>query len=61
MFLGVAEEKRLKRETEGLIMVVQEQALRTNDIKANINKQGMSPACRLLGERKETVANCCEM
>ena len=48
---------QLKRETEGLIMGAQEQALRTNSIKARIDKQDVSSACRLCGERDETVAH----
>jgi len=46
---------RLKKETEGLIIAAQDQALRTNTIKVNIDKQGGSPLCRLCGEKQETV------
>ena len=38
-----------------MILAAQEQALRTNAIKANIDKQPVSPKCRLCGEKSETV------
>ena len=37
----------LKKETEGMLFAVQEQALRTNLIKAKIDKQPVCPKCRL--------------
>ena len=37
----------LKKETEGMVFAAQEQALRTNAIKAKIDKQSVSPKCRL--------------
>ena len=46
-----------KKETEGLIIAAQNQALRTNSIKNRIDKQQVSPACRLCGERDETVSH----
>ena len=48
---------KLKKETEGLITAAQDQALRTNSIKNSIDKQQVSPACRLCGERDETVSH----
>ena len=48
---------KLKKETEGLIIAAQDQALRTNSIKNRIDKQQVSPACRLCGERDETVSH----
>ena len=45
----------LKKETEGMIFAAQEQALRTNAIKAKIDKQPVSPKCRLCGKKSETV------
>ena len=45
----------LKKETEGLITAAQDQSLRTNAIKAKIDKQNVSPLCRLCGEKDETV------
>ena len=45
----------LKKETEGLILAAQEQALRTNSIKHSIDKTSQTPLCRLCGESTETV------
>ena len=39
----------LKKETEGLILAAQEQALRTNSIKHSIDKTSETPLCRLCG------------
>ena len=47
----------LKKETEGLIMAAQDQAIRTNWIRHNIDKEDISPSCRLCGERDETVSH----
>ena len=47
----------LKKETEGLILAAQEQALRVNWIKKMIDKQGCSAKCRMCDERDETVAH----
>ena len=38
-------------------MAAQDQALRTSSIKHNMDKQELSPACRLCGEREETVSH----
>ena len=45
----------LKKETEGLILAAQEQALRTNLIKYSIDKTLETPLCRLCGDATETV------
>ena len=45
----------LKKETEGLILAAQEQALRTNSIKYSIDKTSETPLCRLCGDATETV------
>jgi len=45
----------LKKETEGLILAAQEQALRTNSIKHSIDKTSETSLCRLYGESTETV------
>ena len=45
----------LKKETEGLILAAQEQALRTNSIKHSIDKTSETPLCRLCGDTSETV------
>ena len=38
-------------------MAAQDQALRTNAIKKMIDKQDISPMCRLCGEREETISH----
>lgn len=50
-------EGTLKKETEGMIMAAQDQALRTDVIKSCIDKQGVSPICRICGKREETIAH----
>ena len=45
----------LKKETEGLILAAQEQALRTNSIKHSIDKTSETPLCRFCGDSTETV------
>ena len=47
---------RLK-ETEGMIMAAQDQALRTNSIKRIIDKQNVSAKCRMCGVGDETVSH----
>ena len=47
----------LKKETEGTLMAAQDQAIRTNAIKHRIDKQDVSPLCRLCGEREETMSH----
>ena len=47
----------LKKEIEGLIMAAQDQAIRTNWIRHNIDKEDISPLCRLCGARAETVSH----
>ena len=47
----------MKKETEGMLMAAQDQALRTNSIKSRIDKQNVSPMCRLCGEREETISH----
>ena len=52
----------LKKETEGLILAAQDQALRFNYIKHRIDKTAASPLCRLCHNRNETtdhVLSCC--
>ena len=48
-------DRSIKRETEPLIMPVQEQAIRTNAIKAKIGKTQAESKCRLCGKADETV------
>ena len=40
---------------EGSLFAGQEQALLTNSIKEKIDKQTVSPKCRLCGTKEETV------
>ncbi len=47
----------LKRETEGMLMAAQDQALRTKYIRNVIDKEDISATCRLCGDRDETVAH----
>ena len=47
----------LKKETESTICAAQEQALITNHIKNIIDKQDVSPLCRMCGKREETIAH----
>ena len=47
----------LKKETEGTILAAQDQALRTNWIKSNVDKENISSKCRMCGEREETIAH----
>ena len=47
----------LKKETEGLLIAAQDQALRTNVIKANIDKSRDDPKCRMCKEGDESVTH----
>ena len=38
-------------------MAAQDQAIRTNWIRHNIDKEDISPSCRLCGERDQTVSH----
>ena len=44
-----------KRETESLLMAPQNSAIRTNHIKARIDKTQKNSTCRLCGDRNETI------
>ena len=44
-----------KRETESLLIVAQNNAVRTNHIKAKIDKTQQNSKCRLYGDRDETI------
>ena len=44
-----------KRETESLLMAAQNSAIRTNYIKARIDKTQQNSKCRLCGDRDETI------
>ena len=45
----------LKRETESLLIAAQDNALRTNHIKARIDKTQQNSKCRLCSDRDETI------
>ena len=45
----------LKKETEGMILAAQDQALPTRNYKVTIMKEQGSKKCRMCGERDETV------
>ena len=47
----------LRKETEGMIFAAQEQAIRTNWIKKNIDKQDISEKSRMCGERDESISH----
>ena len=47
----------LKRETEALIIAAQDQALRTNYIKATIDKSQIDAKCRMCRDKNETVSH----
>ena len=44
-----------KRETESLLMAAQNNAIRTNNIKARIDKTQQNSKCRLCGDSDETI------
>ena len=48
----------LKKETEGMIMTAQEQALRTRNIRKVIDKEKISGMCRICGERGDCGSHC---
>ena len=45
----------LKRTTEALVMVAREQAIRTNNTKAKIDKTQENGKCRMCGKAEESV------
>ena len=45
----------LKKETESLLIAAQDNAIRTNHIKARIDKTQQNSKCRLWGDRDETI------
>ena len=47
----------LKKETEGLIFITQEQALRARWIRKNIDDQEVSEKCRMYGKRDESITH----
>ena len=57
--------RNLKRETESLLIVAQNNTIRTIYIKARIEKMQQNSKCRLCGEREETInhilSKCCKL
>ena len=56
----------LKKEEKGPFFAAQDQGLRTNTVKARIEKQNVSSKCRMCGSHDETVQHIfckviCEM
>ena len=47
----------LKKETEGMNTAAQDQALRTNAIKAKVENQNLSPLCRMCSEKDESMGH----
>ena len=47
----------LKKATEGTLLAAQEQAIRSRSIKHHIDKENISPLCRMCGEREESIAH----
>ena len=47
----------LKKETEGLLMAAQDQALRTRYIQNKIDKVNISPKCRKCNRKDETISH----
>ena len=47
----------MKVETEAVLCVAQEQAIRTNYVKHNIDKTAQSPLCRMCDKKSETISH----
>ena len=53
--LNLAKKGNIKRETESLLIVAQNNTKRTNYVKAKIDKMQQNGICRLCGDRDETI------
>ena len=53
--LDMSKTGNLKRETESLLIAVQNNTIWTNHIKARIDKTQQNSKCRLCGDRDETI------
>ena len=53
--LDMAKKRKFKRETESFLMAAQNSAIRTNHIKARIDKTQQNSKRRLCGDRDETI------
>ena len=47
----------LKKETEGMIMAAQDQAIRTRWVQKNIDKMDITETCRMCGDKEETISH----
>ena len=63
--LYVATKKNLRRETESFQITTQNNTIRTDGIKAEIDKMQQNSKCRLCGDRNETINHiiikCCKV
>ena len=51
----MANKKKIKRETESLLIAAKDSTMKTNQIKARIDKTQQNSKCRLCGDRDETI------
>ena len=47
----------LKKETEGMIMAAQDQAIRTRWVQKNIDRMDITETCRMCGDKEETISH----
>ena len=52
--LYISKKRKFKRETESLLIAVQNNTVKTNNIKVRIDKTQQNTKCRLFGDRDET-------
>ena len=53
-------EGKLNRETESLIVAAQDQAIRTNYVKATIDRSQTDPKCKIFNQHNETISHYCK-
>ena len=58
--LDMAKKGHLKRETESFLIAAQNNAIRTNYVKAKIDKMQQNSKCWTCGDRDETMNHICE-
>ena len=51
----MAKKRKLNRERDSLLIAAQNNAIRTNHIKARIDKTQQNSKCKLCGDRNETI------
>ena len=47
----------LKKETEGMMMAAQDQAIRTRWVQKNIDKMDITESCRVCGDKEEFISH----